>query len=261
MNGRQRAVCVVAATLGVVLEAGAEQRSRPSAPAAAPPEPPAWSRPEAPSPTTTGAPQPYEPRPVATPLDVRPSRTDGHRGVYLRAGFGTGWFRMKTNARALGEPSRRTFRGGTFVSELAVGGSLSPQVALGAGIALERVIGLEGERDDGRSVAIGDTRFLLYTVGPQFDVYPFGDFGLHAQATMGPAVLRIQRRTGAGTTGDDPRGFGLILGVGYDVGVHRRFGIGVSGKVGFTWMDQNDSLADVDLRSITPSLAVTLTVN
>jgi hypothetical protein len=157
---------------------------------------------------------------VSEPEDGAPSRD----GFYLRAATGYGWLGSPEGEESFGKLS-----GFGPALDLAVGGALTPGLALGG--AISSTLAASPKHGD---TATADWATVLQALAV-LDFYPKSDFGLHFMGGLGLAYsvvgatpdyyFFVDKETGLGV--------GALAAVGYDFAVSKSVNLGVLARLQF----------------------------
>jgi hypothetical protein len=115
------------------------------------------------------------------------------------------------------------------------GRALMPGLVLGLGAASETVASgtVRTHDEDERDL---DNSLHFAVIGAFTDIYPSPPAGLHVQALLGLAHLSRSDDLGA----NNASGFGVVVGVGYDLAVGRRWNVGVLGRMAFSSLGMDE---------------------
>jgi hypothetical protein len=210
-----------------------------AAPVAAPPVPP----PIAP---TSRAPKATESAP--RPAPYQPSRFFAHLAV------GAGYFHASS-----GSPEdKRTFSGGTFSGQLAMGGRIGRKTLIGGAYLHDEVLGLSASDAvlDGDEPTLRGVSFALWAIGFFADIPVAVDPGLHFQMLLGIGTLAVARDEGSAV--DDPSGLLVNLGVGYDFRVGRHVALGALLRASYSPQDVEEATG-TNVLAFVPALLLTAT--
>jgi hypothetical protein len=161
---------------------------------------------ESPGPATTESLEPV-------PLPPGPAPRTGRHGLLAR--FGVGWGMSRMNESVTPVPSE-THDGNGFAFDLALGGAVSPILAIGGSFAFqqinERVVTYRGQDHP------TDNKAQLGVVGVTLDAFATRKSGLHFGGTVGPALL-VMTEPSTETTLFSAAGIGYGAHIGYDAHV------------------------------------------
>ncbi len=153
-----------------------------------------------------------------------------HDGFYLELTLGLG--PQASYARSEPEPvtgssQHRSAVGAGASGSILIGGSLLPGLVLGGG-----ALGTLAILSDWQPLAPDDDAddpfaSLLALVGPFCDYYPNPARGFHIQALTGYATFAMRSTESA----DNPKGLGLMLGLGQDWSVAPRWSVGLLARL------------------------------
>lgn len=210
---------------------------------------------------------------AAPPAHAGEPRT--HDGFYLRLGGGLGFtYDAVKSEPYLGDEISGHISGLALTGEAAVGATVLPGLALGAGLLPTYVpdprgtggwtlAGTELEADiDYR----GGSMLLMAGI---VDFYPSPTGGLHLQAALGYTLLGLATGDAVLNTGSERKfepqsggGFGFGLGVGQEFWVSDEIGLGVLARVQVV-LARGEDVDEVEWhhRVITPALLFTATMN
>jgi hypothetical protein len=149
--------------------------------------------------------------------------------LYLRLGAGFGFPfgpDVADDYRELSGSSDLRFSGYSFAVDLMLGSHVLPWLALGAGWSSDMVLG-GTVRDDAESEREIERGLYYAVVGGFADLYTAPPAGLHFQALVGLARLSPTHDLGQNTA----VGFGVVLGVGYEIAAGERWNVGVLGRL------------------------------
>jgi hypothetical protein len=107
--------------------------------------------------------------------------------------------------------------------DLLIGGSPSPGVAIGGGVLVDPLFGLDYERNGLGMGSHGGTSFL---VGPFIDGFPDSHRGWHLGALVGVGGQSFQNVNATGSKSAQARGFGGAAWFGYDFWVAGEWAVG-----------------------------------
>lgn len=204
--------------------------------------------------------------PLAAPLVARPSRAaEGAESAPRQAPYepsrffahvavGAGYFHASS-----GSPEdKRTFSGGTFSGQLAMGGRIGRKTLVGGAYLHDEVLGLSA-RDaalDGDEPTLRGVSFALWAIGFFADVPVEVDPGLHFQMLLGIGTLAVARDEGSAI--DDPSGLLVNLGVGYDFRVGRHVALGALLRASYSPQDVEE-VSGTNVLAFVPALLLTAT--
>jgi hypothetical protein len=192
--------------LGATPSAGAASRPAPTpapAPAAPPSEPPAPAA-RAPQTYTPSAPSPT-PAVAETPQAAGHGRSQEREGFWI--GFGAGYGSASASASCEG-CSGDGDREGSFTGFLKLGGTVNPQILVGA----ESNVWVKSQ--DNVTLTLGS---LAGTV----TYYPVLSSGFFLKAGVGLSYMSTDLGASGATVSVSKTGWGLLAGVGYDLRVGR----------------------------------------
>lgn len=200
----------------------------PGAPPPAYPAPPPPAYPAAP-------PQTYEPPPPPRSED---RTVHYHDGFYLNFALGVGSMTTTVTADPAPPVSNDVKITGVGVAgQLLFGGTPAPGLVLGGGTMGLSIAKAKLTVND-QEVPVQDDTVVLSMIGPFVNYYVDPEGGFHILGYLGFAQLSSNDTD----SNDEPVGFGLVAGVGYEWWVGEQWGLGVLGK----FMYANTQL-DVDL--------------
>jgi hypothetical protein len=153
---------------------------------------------------------------------------------------------------------RRSFKGGAFSVQLAMGGHVTPFVTLGGAYLRDQIFHLSVSD----AVTDGDEPSLKGLTFSLNSVCFFGDFavrtlpGLHLTGFVGYGVLSVEGRPSGGSSVDDPSGFLLAGAAAYEFRVADSASIGAALRV--SWAQLNVTEANgTDVDVFVPALLLT----
>jgi hypothetical protein len=152
----------------------------------------------------------------------------------------------------------RTFSGGTFSGQLAMGGRIGKKTLIGGAYLHDEVFGLSASDEvlDGDEPTLRDVSFALWAIGFFADVPVAVDPGLHFQMLLGIGTLAVARDQSSGI--DDPSGMLVNLGVGYDFRVGRHVALGALLRASYSPQDVEESTG-TNVFAFVPALLLTAT--
>lgn len=185
------------------------------------------------------------------------SEPETHDGFFFQGVIGGGYLSASTSAdTALGDIDYK-YKGGGIAGGLLFGGTLSPGFVLGGGtanvIALSPTVEVNGEEfetDD-------DITLNLSTIGPFATFYPDPHGGLSFMAMASFAVLSASN--GEDTSDNNPTGFALTAGAGYDFWVAPEWSIGVMGRFTYASVSNDEEGIDYSYSVLAPALLASFT--
>jgi hypothetical protein len=185
---------------------------------------------------------------IETPYHERPSRFFAHLAL------GAGYFHASSGA----QEDRRTFSGGTFSGQLAMGGRIGRKTLIGGAYLHDEVFGLSSSDEvlDGDEPKLQGVSFALWAIGFFADVPVAVDPGLHFQMLLGIGTLAVARDD-AGDI-DDPSGLLVNLGVGYDFRVGRHLALGALLRASYSPQDVEEN-SGTNVLAFVPALLLTAT--
>jgi hypothetical protein len=170
-----------------------------------------------------------------------------HDGFYLQLDVGLGYLSTSVETQ-LGDVS---YSGVTIPSALMLGGTVGP-VVIGGGFfgdyAPSPSISINGESSE-----LEDVSLTLIGIGAFADFYPDPHGGLHFQPFVGWGALEAS--SGGDSSGSDPTGLVLALGVGHDWWVADEWSIGVMGRIAYAPLKYEDT----SFNTIAPAVLATFT--
>lgn len=184
-----------------------------------------------------------------TPYRAKPS------GFFAHLALGGGYFHAGSGA----DDDRRTFSGGTFSGQLAMGGRIAGKTLVGGAYLHDEVLGLSSSDEvlDGDEPTLQGVGFSLWAIGFFADV-PLGvEPGLHFQMLLGVGTLAVARPD-EGNDVDDPNGLLVNLGVGYDFRVGRHLALGALLRASYSSQDVEENNG-TDVLAFVPALLLTAT--
>ena len=210
------------ALLAVAAEARAQSRPPPPVPYGPPP-------PVVYGPVTPPPPPPvvvYAPAPAPPPPPLGRPR---HTGFYLRLAVGGGGFTDSFRLEALDTGYDGTATGGTFASELGIGGAVVPGLILGGSLYGESMVN-PTVTVQGFSQASGVSVGTLGMIGPFIEWYPNPNRGFHLGGALTAARITLSDSNG-NITNNSIVGGGLVFDLGYEWALGEQWGLGVMGRL------------------------------
>ena len=230
--------------------AGAGERVEP-APVAEPPGAPPPVPSVAAPPPRPPIPAPPPSPPIPAPPPVRSTTAYLHEGVFLRMGLGFGPLRGNTDLPLMPGVSDDADVAGSATSvELLIGGSPVPGLVLG-GALMNYSVG-EPEVDTATATATADDTNLGFSqIGMFVAYYPDPSSGFNAQAFIGAANATIDQPD---FEYDNPRGFAVAAGAGYDFWVGEEWSVGPFLRVMYTKLKSHDAGVDYRMKALAPAI-------
>ncbi len=217
----------VLATTGIVTEASAQQP---------PPPPPQVNYAPAPPVVYTRPPPPPSPAPppptvvyVAPAPPPPPAMASRHTGFYLRLAIGGGGFTDSFRLEALNVGYDGTATGGTFASELGIGGAVAPGLIIGGALYGESMVNptvTVAGFAQASNVQVG----TLGMIGPFVEWYLNPERGFHLGGALTAARITLSDSNG-NVTNNAIVGGGLVFDVGYEWWIGQQWGLGVMGRL------------------------------
>lgn len=191
-------------------------------PVTPPPPPP----PAPPPPVAYGAPPP----PVVAYAGPPPaSFHPRHTGFYLRLALGGGGFTDSFRLESANVGYDATATGGTFASELGIGGALLPGLILGGALYGETMVNptvTVAGFPAASNVSVG----TLGMIGPFLEWYPNPERGFHLGGAVTAARITLSDSAG-NITNNSIVGGGLVFDIGYEWWLADEWGLGVMGRL------------------------------
>ena len=233
-----------APTEGAPAEPGPVEATPAQAAAAAPPA----EVPRVVPPSRGKVPGRAQPDLVETPHGDKPSRFFAH------VALGGGYFHAGSGA----QDDTRTFSGGTFSGQLALGGRIGGKTLVGGAYLHDQVLGLSSSDEvlDGDEPTLQGVAFSLWAIGFFADVPLQVDPGLHFQMLFGIGTLAVARNDGSDI--DDPNGLLVNFGVGYDFRVGRHLALGALLRASYSSQDVEENTG-TNVLAFVPALLLTAT--
>ena len=190
-------------------------------------------------------------------------------GLYVRGGLGFGGLGnniVASEEDAAGNNPEATITGMGMTSELSLGGAVSSEWVLGAGLWNSIVFATDYTQIEGTPIPQDLRRPESFTVAGFFGDWHFArELGLHAQGGIGVAVLTSKRfddeELGSVDNSTVALGPGATLGVGADFWVAQRWALGAMARLtAGAAIDDEEGVRYVH-GLVTPSLLMTACYN
>lgn len=244
--------------------AGSEPAPVPGEPATQNPNP-VYVPAEGAPPTQVAAPAEVQPLPaqVYYPAPTAPEEPKPgarlHDGFYLRMSFGLGSGTATEDITAPGaDYPEIKFSGLTTMFDILIGGSPVPGFVLGGGLVGHSIMnptvkadGVEYDTDD-------DVSLNLSTLGLFTAIYPDPRSGFNIHGLVGYGVISASNGTSRST--NNPSGFSLMGGVGYDFWVGDQWSLGPDLRLAYAKTSWGGGSGEEDKVSmLVPTLSFTAT--
>jgi hypothetical protein len=240
-----------------------EAEPAPASPPLAEPVAPESAAERAPAPTPPPAPEPppaAPPQAAPAPVAAPPTRSEVEAPVFPKPSrffahlaLGGGYFHASSGA----QEDRRTFSGGTFSAQLAMGGRVGRKTLIGGAYLHDEVLGLSSNDEviDGDEPTLKNIGFSLWAIGFFADIPVHVEPGLHFQMLLGIGTLAVSREE---SDTDNPNGLLVNLGVGYDLRVGQHLALGALLRASYSPQDVDEN-SGTSVLVFAPALLLTAT--
>lgn len=159
-----------------------------------------------------------------------------HDGFYLRLGMGFGAYGERFESRSTeryGGKSGGDANGFATVSEIAIGGTVSPGLVLGGGVWTASLVTSSYDKNEGVTVPdeLEPDRRSFAIVGPFIDWYPNARKGFHLQGALGLATLNDRWDEDDSEPDYVALGAGAMFGVGYEWFIADEWSLGMTARI------------------------------
>lgn len=171
-----------------------------------------------------------------------------------------GGFLSDSSTASLGSSSVDIkYSGGAVTGELALGGTPAPGFVLAFGTSFATVPNPTAKAGD-IETSNANVNLNLTTVGLLADYYFDPRGGAHIQALIGMGQMSASNDSGD-TSNENPIGFAMDLGGGYEWWVGEQWGIGVLGRLSYGSLKWKDSSSDLETKHnvVVPALLLSAT--
>jgi hypothetical protein len=179
-----------------------------------------------------------------------------HDGFYFRFALGPGYAADAYTTKFAGRSQDGSIRGIGVASELMIGGTVAPGLALGGG--------LQSDAFPKPTVKVGDLSaegsgtLQLATLGPFVDYYLNPKGGFHIQGMLGLAVLSARDREG-NSSKRNPSGSIASVGVGQDWFVSDAWSVGILGRLQVATTKYSENGVEETHTTVVPAVLASFT--
>jgi hypothetical protein len=181
------------------------------------------------------------------------SEPETHDGFFFQGQIGGGYLSADGGI----EDFDIKFTGGGIAGGLLFGGTPTPGFVIGGGTANLVAIGPSVEAGGLEGEADSDVTLNLTTIGPFATFYPDPHGGLSFTAMV--AFAQLSATVEGDQTDDNPTGFSLTGGVGYDFWVAPEWSIGVLGRFTYASVSHEEGGLEESYSVLAPALLASFT--